>query len=100
MALKRGSADNLIEEVPGVEGAIAKIFEHVSVKLVSSGGGHNADLPSGAFPILSAVSVLEDVVFPHRFYSQQLPAGSHGRDVLAVRISAHVVDSVDSEPIG
>ena len=43
MALERRGADGCIEEVPGVEGAVAQKFEHVSVQLVGPGGGHDVD---------------------------------------------------------
>src|SRR5207245_8033468 len=53
-----------LEEVPGIQSAVTVIFEDIAMPVVRSGGGHNIDLPSGPFPILGAIGVLEDVVFP------------------------------------
>src|SRR6266581_7852094 len=62
--------------------------------LVRPGGGHNADLSSSPFPILGAIGVLEDVVFPHGLYAQQLGAGPGRRDVLMGRVPANPVDAL------
>jgi len=61
------------------------------VQLIGS-EGHNADLASGAFPILSAIAVREDVIFPHRFDPEQHPAGPGRRNEQAGRVGANVVD--------
>src|SRR5436853_2938765 len=68
--------------------------------LVGPGGGHNADLPSSPFPILGAIGVLEDVVFPHGLDAQQLGAGPGRRDELMGRVPPNPVDAVDQKPVG
>src|SRR5438094_6615588 len=68
--------------------------------LVRPGGGHNADLSSGPFPILGAIGVLEDVVFPHGLDAQQLGTGPGRRDELMSRVPANPVDAVDQKPVG
>src|SRR5437899_12100746 len=68
--------------------------------LVRPGGGYNADLSSGPFPILGAIGVLEDVVFPHGLYTQQLGAGPGRRDELVGRVPSNPVDAVDQKPVG
>src|SRR5438034_8118582 len=68
----------ILEEVLGIQSAVAVILEDAAMPLVRSGRGHNADLPSGSFPILSAIRVLKDVVFPHRLDAEQLGTGSEG----------------------
>src|SRR6266581_1909259 len=68
--------------------------------LVRPGGGYNADLSSGPFTILGAICVLEDVVFPHGLYAQQLGAGPGRRDVLVGRVPSNPVDAVDQKPVG
>ena len=60
----------VLEVVLRIEGAVTVIFEEVAMPLVRSGRGHNADLPSGPFPILSAIGVFEDIVFPHGLHAQ------------------------------
>src|SRR5712691_6580927 len=57
-------------------------------------------LRAGPFSILGAVGVLEDVVFAHRVYPQQLPAGAGRRNELAGRVGADIVDSVHEKSIG
>ena len=44
--------------------------------------------------------MLENVVFPHGFYSQQLPAGPRGRNELAGGVASNPVDSVDQKSVG
>ena len=90
----------MIEEVAGVKGAVAQIFECGSVQLVGSRGRHNVDLTSGPFSVLRAVGVGENVEFPHRFHTQQLPARSLRRNELAGRGPANPVDAVNDEPVG
>src|SRR5207244_9172217 len=68
--------------------------------LVRPGGGHNADLSSSPFPILGAIGVFEDVVFPHGLYAQQLGTGPGRRDELVGRVSPDPVDAVDQKPVG
>src|SRR6266478_709141 len=68
--------------------------------MVRPGGGHNADLSSGPFPILGAIGVLEDVVFPHGLDAQQLGAGPGRRDELVGRVPSNPVDAVDQKPVG
>ncbi|PYS35033.1 MAG: hypothetical protein DMG14_27970 [Acidobacteria bacterium] len=100
IAFERRGANGLIEEVAGVQHAVAQIFERGSVQLVGPRGCHDVDLTSGPFSILSAVSGRENVEFTHRFHAQHLPAGSFRRDVLAVGVPANPVDSVNDEPVG
>src|SRR5437667_5940376 len=95
MAFERRRANGLIEEVAGVQRAVAQILERAPVDLVGSRGGHNGDLSSGPFPILGAVSVRENVEFPYPFHAEQLPARSVWRNELAGRGPADPVDSVD-----
>src|SRR5437870_2368075 len=68
--------------------------------LVRPGGGHNADLSSSPFPILGAIGVLEDVVFPHGLDAQQLGAGPGGRHELVGRVPPNPVNAVDQKPVG
>src|SRR6267142_4362667 len=68
--------------------------------LVGPGGGHNADLSSSPFPILGAISMLENVVFPHGLDAQQLGTGPGRRDELVCRVPANPVDAVDQKPVG
>src|SRR2546422_7079502 len=68
--------------------------------MVRPGGGHNADLSSSPFPILGAIGVLEDVVFPHGLDAQQLGAGPGRRDELVGRVPPDPVDAVDQKPVG
>src|SRR2546427_4688311 len=60
----------VLEEVLGIQGAVTVILEEVAMPLVRSGRGHNADLPSGPLPILGAIRVFENVVFPHSLHAQ------------------------------
>src|ERR1051326_59730 len=99
IALERRSAGGLIEEVPGVEGAIAQKLEGAAVPFVGPRGGHDADLTSGPFAVLGAVGVLEDVIFPHRIHSQQLPPSPRRRNEKAGRVSADVVDPINHKPV-
>src|SRR6266702_460738 len=68
--------------------------------LVRPGGGYNADLSSSPFPILGAIGVLEDVVFPHGLDTQQLGTGPGRRHELMGRVPANPVDAVDQKPVG
>src|SRR5881296_3590941 len=90
----------VLEVVLGIQSAVAVILEEAAMPLVRSRRGHNANLPSGPFPILSAVGVLEDVVFPHRLDPEQLGTGSGGRNELAGRVPPDPVDAVEQKPIG
>src|SRR2546426_10459309 len=90
----------VLEVVLGVQSAVAHVLEEVAMPVVRSGRGHNADLSSGPFPILGAIGVLEDVVFPHGLDAQQLGAGPGRRDVLMGRVPANPVDAVDQKPVG
>src|SRR5262249_11298786 len=69
-ALARG----IIEKVPGVQIAVTKKFERVSMQRVGSRRSHDGDLAAGRFPVLGAIGVLDDVKFPHRVYVDQGPA--------------------------
>ena len=60
---------NLTLEVGGVAEQVT-VTEEVAMPLVRPRGGHNADLSSSPFPILGAIGVLEDVVFPHGLDAQ------------------------------
>src|SRR5207245_7106916 len=60
----------------------------------------NVDLPPGPFPILRAVGVLEDVVFTHRIYPEQLGTGPGGRNEHGGRLPSNPVDAVDQKPVG
>src|SRR5712691_1504085 len=97
IALKRSLV--YIKDVPRVQGAVAQKLEDVSMQLVGSGGGHNADLGTGPFPIFGAIGVGDGVVFPHRFHSQQLPAGAVRRNELPRTVPSHPVDPVDQKPV-
>src|SRR5437016_14586466 len=68
--------------------------------LVRPRRGHDADLSSGPFPILGAIGVLEDVVFPHGLDAKQLGAGPGRRDELVGRVPPNPVDAVDQKPVG
>ena len=71
----------MIEEVSGVEGAVAQEFVGVAVELVRAGGSDDIDLRAGTLAVFGAVSVLDDGKFPHRVDAQELPADSAGRVV-------------------
>src|SRR5438552_5249905 len=90
----------VLEVVLGIQSAVAHVLEEVAMPLVRSGRGHNADLPSGPFPILCAVGVLEDVVFPHGLHPEQLGTGPGGRNELAGCVPSDPVDAVEHEPVG
>src|SRR5206468_5589461 len=90
----------VLEVVLGIQSAVAQVLEDVAMPFVRSGRGHNADLPSGPFPILGPIGVLEDVVFPHRLYPEQLGAGPGGRNELAGRVPPDPVDAVEQKAIG
>src|SRR5881396_584489 len=90
----------VLEVVLGIQSAVAHVLEEVAMPVVRSGRGHNADLSSGPFPILGAIGVLEDVVFPHRLYAQQLGACPGGRNELAGCVPPNPVDAVEHEPVG
>src|SRR5881628_557227 len=90
----------VLEVVLGIQRAVAVILEEAAMPLVRSRRGHNADLPAGPFPILRAIGVLEDVVFPHRLYPEQLGAGPGGRNELAGRVPPNPVDAVEEKAIG
>src|SRR5206468_1438420 len=79
---------------------VTVILEEVAMPVVRSRRGHNADLPSGPFPIFRAIGVLEDVVFPHRFYPEQLTAGPAGCDEHGGCVPPDPVDAVDQKPVG
>src|SRR5437667_10354365 len=89
-----------LEEVSGIQSAVTVILEDVAMPVVRSRRGHNAHLPSGPFPILGAIGVLEDVVFPHRLYPEQLGAGPGRRNELAGRVPSNPVDAVEQKPVG
>src|SRR5437867_2479351 len=89
-----------LEVVLGIQSAVAHVLEEVAMPLVRSRRGHNADLPSGPFPILGPIGVLEDVVFPHRLYPEQLGAGSGRRNELAGRVPSNPVDAIEQKPVG
>ena len=57
ITLEGWRTDGLIEEVPGVEIAVAQILECVAVPLIGPGGGHDVDRASGALAVLGAVGV-------------------------------------------
>src|SRR5438093_1806816 len=90
----------VLEVILGVQSAVAVILEEAAMPLVRSRRGHNADLPAGPFPILRAIRVLEDVVFPHGLYTEQLGARPGRRNELARRIPSNPVDAVEHEPVG
>src|SRR5438477_362717 len=56
-------------------------------------------LAAGPFPILGAIRVLEDVVFPYRLGTEQLRTGPGWRNKLVGRISADPVDAIDQKPV-
>src|SRR5262249_51260718 len=89
-----------VEEVPGVQCTIAQILEGSTMPLVRARCGHHSDLASGAFAILSAVSIAEYVVFPDGVYAEQLLAGALRRYVLARRVVADIVHAIHREAIG
>src|SRR5205809_8109048 len=89
-----------LEEVSGIQSAVTVVLEDVAMPVVRSRRGHNADLPSGPFPILGAIGVLENVVFPHRLYPEQLRTGPGRRNELAGRVPSDPVDAVDQKPVG
>src|SRR6059036_360983 len=90
----------VLEVVLGIQSAVAHVLEEIAMPLVGSGRGHNADLSSGPFPILGAIRVLEDVVFPHGLHPEQLGTGAGWRDELVGRIPSDPVDAVDQKPVG
>src|SRR5712691_1991529 len=100
IALECRGANGLIEEVPGIQSAVAQIFEDVSMHLIGPRVGHHADLPSGALPVLGAISVGENVELPHGFHAQQFSAGPIRRNELTCTVPGYPVDSVDHEPVG
>src|SRR5262249_31162224 len=51
MALERRSANGVIEGVPGVKETVTQKLKRVSMQLIRPRGGHNANLPSGSFPV-------------------------------------------------
>src|SRR2546425_4634722 len=69
------------------------------MQLVCSGRSHNADMAAGAFPILRAIAVLEQVEFPHRIYPEGLAARAVGPARLARGIRADVLHAVDRKRI-
>src|SRR5437870_13097353 len=56
--------------------------------------------PPARFPYSATIGVLEDVVFPHRLYPEQLGAGPGGRNEHGGRLSPNPVDAVDQKPVG
>ena len=64
------------------------------MQLVRSRGGDHHDLSAGAFSVLSAIGVLDDVVFPDRIHTEQLATGPRRCNELAGRVGANVVDAV------
>src|SRR5262249_12157476 len=91
---------DIIEEVPGIQGAVAQKLERASVPLVRPGGRHNADLPAGAFSVLGAIGVRQNVVFPHCVHTEQLAAGSGRRNEKTAGVPANVVDAIDHKTVG
>src|SRR5207247_9601698 len=89
----------ILEEVLGIQSAVAVILEDAAMPLVRSGRGHNADLPSGSFPILSAIRVLKDVVFPHRLVAEQFGTGLGGRNDLVAGVPSSPLDGCRQKPI-
>src|SRR5439155_6635952 len=90
----------LREEVLRIQGAVTVILEEVAMPLVRSRRGHNADLSSGPFPILGAIRMFEDVVFPHGLHAEQLGAGPGRRNELVSRVPPDPVNAVDQKPVG
>ena len=70
------------------------------MQLVGPRGCHDADLSAGAFAILGAITIREDVVFAHGIDSEQHPAGPGRRNEQAGRVGADVIDSIDQKSIG
>src|SRR5437867_12706765 len=89
----------VLEVVLGIQSAVAHVLEDVAMPFVRSRRGHNADLPAGPFPILGAIRVLEDVVFPHSLDAEQLRTGPGWRNKLVGRISADPVDAIDQKSV-
>src|SRR5207245_10401887 len=99
VALEGWRSSGCVEEVAGVEGAIAQILEEVSMQLVRSRRGHDADLSAGAFAILGAIAIRQDVVFPHGVDSKQHPAGAGRGNEQARGVGTDVIDSIDQKSI-
>ena len=55
MVQPQGSLGGAVEEIAGVQRAVAKIFEDAAVKLVAAGLADHADLPGGAGAILGRI---------------------------------------------
>src|SRR5262249_49309508 len=66
----------VIEKISRVESIVAHKFIQGAVKLVCSGGGHDAHLRSGTFSIFGTVGVLHDGEFTHGVDAEQLAADS------------------------
>src|SRR5438093_6150732 len=71
---ERWGVGSCVEEIPGIQSAVAQKLESAPVPIVGSRGGHDGDLTSSSFSIFSAIGVRQDVIFPDRIHSQQLPA--------------------------
>ena len=68
--------------------------------LVRARCSDDGDLASGAFAILGAVGVSEDVVFPDCIHAQQLLACTLWRNVLAGRVVSNVIHAIHREAVG
>ena len=90
----------MVEEVPVVQCAVAQIFKDASVQLVGPGSRDHADLSARSFAVFRAIAVRENVEFPHRVHTEQLPAHPHGRNELAGAVLANPVEPVQQIAVG
>src|SRR5207248_1332335 len=69
----------VIKEVPGVQGAVAYVFEHIAVKLIASAFADNRHLAAHVHAIFGAESICDDLVFTDAIQPQRRP---HGRSAV------------------
>src|ERR1019366_321979 len=87
----------LVEEIAGVERAVAQEFKNRAVERVGSGARDDADLRSGALSIFGGVGIGEDVELADGVDAQQFAARAAGRDGKLAR--AGVFDAIQQEQV-
>ncbi len=87
----------MIEEIARVEIAVTQKLKQRTVQLIGPGLRDCADLRAGAFSVLGAVGVGEDVEFADGVDAEQIAADAAGRD--GELAGAGVFDAVQQEQI-
>src|SRR5204862_7730493 len=90
---------SVVEEVPGIECAVAEVLKGRTMPLIRSRSCHHRDLAAGAFAILGAVGFSQHVVFTNGIHAESLLAGSVRSDVLAGGIDSDALHNHHRQPI-